>query len=411
MRYFGETGFLQTSLITMTYGFLPAEAPHFLPEHNELAVLLNKLIRDLPIYLTQKTLKKTIDALDSKFSNTTLVLETKNEKIGAKKILSFLTQAYIFESPDKKNNIIPAVLSRNISAVCRDLQVYPIITYSDYVLQNWRLLDPAKGFEPENIKPHFTFTGSPQEEWFIQIHVAIEMICSKAISLICEATSINAQMQKSPHMKESLEKKLISALNDITPVLNEASKLLLRIKENLTPDFFFNTMRLFLMSWEEKFNIQFSGTKGTHQYKGPSGAQSTIFPALDAAFGIKHDVDGMYQHLLTFHQYMPVKDHHLLLSLKLNPIEISNKNSLALNNSVEKAIYAVKRFRFVHYTAIVERFIHRPASVHGILPEQITGTGGSPIGTYLENRFLQTGPKKHEMTEKAESELIMRSHL
>jgi len=379
-------------------GFLPKCPLKELPEYSYLHKELNRIAKNLPDLISKKQLRIEIDTLNKQFSESAdldkiLLLNTIQEQNVAMVVLTMLTQGYIWESHENPATIIPEIIGNNLENICKSMQRFPILSYRDYVLHNWHLKDPNQGITLDNVEPIITLTGTEDEKWFIKIHLAIEATCAPAIRNIYEACLLNFEMNHNMFLKNiQNELRLIDLLTDgIALPLREATKILLKMKDHCNPEIFYHKLRPLLSGWDEKLSIIFSGNlKTIHLYKGPSGAQSSILPALDEALGIKHQVDGMFQHLLTFKQYMPLKHQHFINLLKLRNIQLkpssSNELITALNNTIEE----VKRFRYMHLYAMVGRFIYKPAAKQGISADSITGTGGTPLGDYLSDRLNDT---------------------
>lgn len=400
--------FYDFSLIS-NQGFLPSKPPLIsLPESSELNIRLNEIIKNLPILLRDKKLRSVIDQLDLTFHDEMVSLEKDNKKQINIALLTLISiaQGYIWEDNDHPQNKIPSVISKNIYHLCKSQQRYPTLTYSDYVLHNWRLIDNKKEISLDNIEPIVTFTGTKDEAWFIKIHVVIESVCSKAILAATQATQLTRELCKNPSKKNSeTDKQLILLLSTIEKSIKDAISVLQKMKDNCDPDYFFYHLRPFLSGWEKvKTNSENQSITGvqlegintsdkitTHSYKGPSGAQSSIIPALDAFLGIQHEINGMFRTLLEFQEYMPKKHSafiKLLSKSKISDIAASTESE-ALKQARKDAIHQVELFR-CHHIGLVHQFIFKPAEKIGLKSSDITGTGGTPINHYLGERYLST---------------------
>lgn len=358
-------------------GFLPVKSPlTALPNNCDIHIELNRIAHNLPLLLKTNTLRDEIDALNKKYSDASLKLQINNkqEKDIAILTLTMLTQAYIWQTPNQPNNLIPAVISKNLEMLCQPHpKRFPILTYSDYVLNNWKLIDPNIGFTLENIEPIFTFTGVRDEAWFIKIHLAIEAASGAALRSVYEICCFN-----------NTEDQIIRLLNIVSESLKKATTILLRMKEHCNPEFFYQTLRPFLTGWDKKLGIRFEGNESIRQYKGPSGAQSSILPVLDEALGVKHEKDEMYEHLLLFKQYMPHKHSSFINFIQTRAIPLGENSSERLIESLNNAIKGVQDFRFMHRYAMVGRYIEKQV-IKNAEPGKSTGTGGTTID-YLEKR-------------------------
>jgi indoleamine 2,3-dioxygenase len=187
------------------------------------------------------------------------------------------------------------------------------------------------------------------------------------------------------------------------------------MKEECRPEYFWNTLRLYLNGWEKvksqdmtEVGVRFDdvATKDklpSHSYKGASGAQSSIIPALDAALGVKHEINGMFKTLLEFKSYMPLEHQTFISMLSRGKIDTAVRlsGSKELFSAWEHAVTQITLFRGGHM-GLVKNFLHAPAAKTGINPENIVGTGGTPITTYLGSRHQTT---QNTVTELGKKEL------
>jgi indoleamine 2,3-dioxygenase len=404
-RFFLNT---EQSAVSAENGFLPSAPPLTeLPASSELNVDLNQIAKSLPELMQKKTLRATIDSLNAKFSDTTIVLESDNpqQKRVATLLLTMLAQAYVWEDIHKPSQTVPAVIARPLYQLCKQEQRFPTLTYADYILYNWRLKNPSQGIVPENIEPIFTFTGTKDEAWFIKIHVAIEAAASTALVSAFNAYQLaNSMVAGSTYLCDAnKEKELILLFGKIQQSLQAATAMLKRMYEECRPDYFWNILRLYLNGWEKvksqqtaEVGVRFEGvaTKDklpSHSYKGSSGAQSSIIPALDAALGVRHEINGMFKTLLEFKSYMPMEHQTFISVLSRGKIDMAvrRSGSKEMFSAWESAVKQIGLFRGGHM-GLVMQYLHSPAAKTGIKPEEIVGTGGTPITEYLGGRHQTT---------------------
>jgi indoleamine 2,3-dioxygenase len=402
--------------ISRDHGFLPDKIPtDSLPQDSELNKALNAIVHQLPELLKAKTLRKAIDDLNIRFSQDVIVT-AKSQKNAAILIMLMLAQAYIWEDSNNPAKTVPAVIANSLYSLCKFKQRLPTMTYADYVLQNWKLIDPAKGFTLENVQPLFTFTGSADEAWFIKIHVVIEAASANALHAIYQACNLaNVYKGSDALQKQAIYAGLQKHLAEVVASMLNANNLMLHMYDQCNPDYFWKVMRPYLGGWEKVKTINAEGKEQTgvffegiatkdkvpsFSFKGPSGAESSIVPALDAALGVKHDVDGMYQTLLAFQEYMPAK--HTLFIKQMCRSKISQVVAQSeipeLREGLAAAIAQVARFRGAH-GCLVNRYIYQNTDALGIPRHLITGTGGAPISEYLGGRTKTTRELCSELRE------------
>lgn len=398
-------------------GFLPGKDPlEQLPPISEFNNRLNSIAKNIPILLENKKLREEVDKLNVDFvgENSTVAIEkgNKQQQNIAILTLAMIAQSYIFENKDDLRNIIPNAIAKNLYHICRNQQRFPTLTYADYILHNFRLKDPHKKITLDNIEPLLTFTNSKDEAWFIKIHVAIEAIGSKAMIAAYKAHDLAHKMKKNIDLdinNSETENQLTELLNTITDSFKEISHVLSIMKKECDPQYFFFILRSYVGGWEnvkkmsnenkEEIGVKFEGVGSAdkvamHSYRGPTGGQSSLIPALDALLGIQHEINGMYRTLLEFHQYMPKKHSafvNFLSNSKVNNVVDASSLS-ALKDARDNAQKQLELFR-LHHLGTVHQFISAPAKTIGIKEDEITGTGGAPIKDYLHERYINT--KKH----------------
>lgn len=129
-------------------GFLPLHVScGFLPSSSQLNVELNRLASQLHVLLARRTLRDEIEHLNNVYADTPVTLDRTDpdQDADAARILLALVQGYIWEQPASPASRVPAVLAKNSYAIAKRRQRFPILTYYDYILTNWRLTDVALG--------------------------------------------------------------------------------------------------------------------------------------------------------------------------------------------------------------------------------------------------------------------------
>lgn len=397
----------------LSRGFLPATDPIMvLPELSKEGKLLalnkeiNGIIRSLPQLLAEKKLREVIDQLEVTCCDQHIILEHHNvmQKKAAALFLSMIAQAYVFAEPANPPKEIPSVIAQNLYRIAFLGQRRPMLAYSEYALHNWYRIDPAKPVTLQNIQPIVTFTGTPDEIWFIKIHVAIEAVCIHALQAAKRIHACLIQTEK-PYSADEIKK----SFEIITIAMLEATELMHRMKDNCHADVFFHQLRQYWKGWDTIIN-ETSGKKGvmlqgvdtgkneSYAYSGVSGAQSSIVPALDAILNIKQPVNSMFEQLDHFKSYMP-REHQAIISnfgLCKTRRYVKGADNHALSQAYNEACGAVAKFRGAHL-AVVHSYIYQQAKAAGINKEAIAGTGGAPASHYLSERLMTTQQHKLSM--------------
>ena len=100
------------------------------------------------------------------------------------------------------------------------------------------------------------------------------------------------------------------------------------------------------------------------QFRGETGAQSSVLYAFDAALGIRHERDAMRAYLLELRAYMPVQDRACIAQLERGPsirdyVYQHRFSAPALREAYNESVQALAEFRRLHldYAA---RYILQP---------------------------------------------------
>ena len=230
-------------------------------------------------------------------------------------LYSYVGHAYMWGKKHVEN-IIPKELATTWFAISEKLERPPILSYASYALNNWKMLDDTKPFDLENIVIMQNFLGGVDEDWFIMIHVAIEY----------EAKAILSNL-KSYFLDENLDKSLLEksleSIKKINSIMN-------RMPEKCDPFIYYNRVRPYIFGWKNNpatpEGVIYEGVEdynGEPQlFRGETGAQSSIVPALDALLGVTHSNDPLREYLDEMRLYMPKEHRELLNGLDLSLIHI-----------------------------------------------------------------------------------------
>ena len=181
----------------------------------------------------------------------------------------------------------------------------PTTTYAGLALFNWTatsgsLAAPVEELKnPDNLTCLLTFTGTPDEEWFYLISVAIEAAGGPAMGLIIDAmTAIEAEARG----EGDREAKVTDLLRELGEIIEETWKLLDRIYERCAASVFYHDMRPFWAGYKgtEKLGSfpggivyhlddrEDDGETQIYKHDGGSAAQSSLYHLLDVGLGVQH---------------------------------------------------------------------------------------------------------------------------
>ena len=291
-------------------------------------------------------------------------------------VLSLLTNSYVHSEtlPDK----IPSILAIPLWNVSELLGINPILTHAAVDLYNWDLKDKNKNFELDNLKSNNLLTGSPDEEWFYLVMVAIEQIGGRIINSLINilVDQLNNKIDKN---------NLVKNLGFIVQDLNSINKILVRMNEKCNPDIFYNQLRPYLGGWETKGMIYEGVSEEPQKYVGGSAAQSSLFQAIDCAFSIDHKDE----YFNKIKDYMPDKHRKFINFIKSNlhiDLIVKNLNDIRCNFLFNTSVKLLERFRMLHYGLVYKYIIKMDKTSL----DEIKGTGGTNLTTFLKQSIKET---------------------
>lgn len=307
---------------------------------------------------------------------------------------SFLVQAYVWGEPEAPARL-PANLARPIVWLADRLGQKPLLPYSGYVLDNWGRIDPDRPIDLDNIWMIQPFLSGQDEAWFVLVHVAIE---ARAGALLALAPSIIGAAAEGDAGKAE------QGLAAMAPVWADINAIFDRMPERCDPYIYFHRVRPYIHGWKDNpalgGGLIYEGVEaygGAPQaFRGQTGSQSSIVPAMDALLGIGHADDPLKSYLDELHDYRPPKHRAFIDRLR----EESRLRELAqsagskpLVEAYNAIVQEVARFRTRHLEYAAS-YIHKQAK-GGPGNDTEVGTGGTPFMKYL---------KKHR--DEAEAHLI-----
>lgn len=370
-------------MLDLTRGFLPVEDPllhlpaPFAP--------WEQLGRMLPKLLVSYQLRSAIeDAPHFPIEHLRGVQEYERAMV----LLSFLAHAYVwgYEEPAPA---LPANIAVPWYHVANELGRPPVMSYASYALQNWRRINPSGPIALGNIALIQNFLGGIDEEWFVLVHIEIEAKAAPALRAIIKAqASVVDQDIYS----------VVKYLDRIADALQEICDVLERMPEHCDPYVYFNRVRPYIHGWKDhpalKEGLLYRGVSAYNdepqQFRGESGAQSGVMPALDAALNIAHGEDPLSVYLKEMRDYMPPEHREFVEMVeKAPPIRdfvVKHKEAEpALPDAYNRCVKLVQRFRETHL-GYASKYIHKQSQTSSSNPTQ-TGTAGTPFMEYLRKHL------------------------
>ena len=370
--------------ITEEFGYLPAHDPaQSLSAGNEE---WDQFGKDLPKLLMGSDFRKRVNALP-KFNIDKLNGEAEIQR--AMLVLSYIGQAYQW-SDNQAATVMPQILAKPWYEVGKLVGRPPILSYQSYASDNWRRFDKAAPIECGNIGLLQCFLGGQDEEWFILIHIDIEKKAGKALKAIEEAQE--AVVAQDAEKVEAALIKMRAALSAMYEVLG-------RMPERCDPYIYFHRVRPYIFGWRNNPSLPdgvvYEGVdeyKGVGQkFRGETGAQSAIIPAMDGVLGIEHEKDELREYLMEMRTYMPPKHVAFIQAVEAGPSVrnfVTTIKKSSLTQVFNDCIELVANFRAMHLE-YAGTYIHAQAQATPGNPSAV-GTGGTPFMIYLRKHRDET---------------------
>ena len=182
---------------------------------------------------------------------------------------------------------------------------------------------------------------------------------------------------------------------------------LLRMKERCDPYVYYNRVRPYIHAWKNNpalpDGLRYEGVASyegrPQQFRGETGAQSSIVPCLDAGLGIAHAPDPLTVYLQEMRDYMPPRHRTFIQALEETkdqrgrPVLSGYVRDRTLSRpdlwtAYCRCVDLLAQFRDIHI-GYADSYIHRQHQSHASNPTAV-GTGGTPFMTYLQKHLDET---------------------
>ncbi len=351
-------------------GFLPETDPlNAFPSSSELA-LLDEIGRDLPSLLYDRGFRQ--------FARTLELPPWPTDSVSAEDLpalrlyyvrVGFLASAYVNQVGQPPATILPANIAIPLVRACQLLQRPPILSYDGYALYNWKRFRKDGPIALGNIDTIQNFVHLYDEHWFILVHVEIEAIAARILDAIARAEDALANGDSD----------LVNrCLFQIAAAVQAQVDVLRRIPEHMDPALYYRTFRPYIRFFE---NVSYEGVEprpAVMNFRGETGAQSSVMPTLVAFMKIPHKASMLTTHLADMRNYMPREHRMLIERVEAMPPVRPLAGKAAFNAVLE----AIAEFRSIHYRWAQE-YINRWTA-------DPRGTGGTPYMQWLNQLIQET---------------------
>ncbi len=387
-----------THAIMQRYGIHPVRG--FLPAADPLVRLpaeyaaWDELGAALPALLAAGQARTAIAALPL-LDPQSLTTEAAWER--AMLLLAYFGHAYVFAAPPVSTHI-PAPVAVPWHAVAQHVQRPPVLTYASYILHNWQRLDPAGPIALENLVRPQHFLGGMDEDWFGMIHIAIEAQAGPGLYALIVAQDgvaagdvalVTAQLGILAH-----------AIVAMLAVLN-------RTPEKCDPYIYYHRVRPYLSGWLDNPALpdgmlydDVAPYAGQPQFfRGGSGAQSAIIPAIDDALGLVFNDNPFGRYMRSLRDYMPPPHRAFIELMRQRPairafVKRRATQAPALVAAYNHCLDVSVAFRQDHFK-FAARYIHAQSQRDPANSTEI-GTSGTPFMAFLKQHVGEV--RQHRIT-------------
>lgn len=346
-------------------GFLPAEDPDTELDDPQLAIL-DELGHDLPSLLLKPDFRDFVEKLEIP------PWPAENDDLPQMRLyyvrLGFLASAYINQVGQPPSMRLPANIARPLCVICGLLNRPPILSYDGYALYNWKRFDPAGPIALENIDTIQNFVHLYDEHWFILVHVEIEAIASDIFAAIAEIQTATGTAKPQAAVNAALER--------IADAVNRQVGVLRRIPEHMDPTLYYRTFRPYIRFFE---NVVYEGVQQSPaNFRGETGAQSSIMPSLVALMKIPHQPTLLMNHLADMRNFMPAEHRAAIEEIE----QIPDFRDVADAGPFNAVLDAMAEFREVHF-GWAQEYINK-------YTDDPRGTGGTTYMHWLKQLIDET---------------------
>ncbi len=288
---------------------------------------------------------------------------------------SYFASAFVYATGEAPAHRIPQGVALPLLQLAEIVERPPILSYSGYILSNWRLLDQNGAITVDNTAHVQSFLGNSDESWFIRIHVDIEARAAAGLLNIQQAAAL-----ANGDDAAALE----TALAAVHQSVRQMMKSFRRMPQGCDSDVYYFKVRPYLFGFND---VVYEGAFGDQpqNFRGQTGAQSSVVPALVAGLGLKHEANGLTQHLDVMKDYMPKPHRELVAQMHQSGIReavLRQRTNSALAETYNECLRSVLEFRNLHY--------HFAGAYIASKVKNPVGTGGTLFMDWLKQLAQET---------------------
>ena len=372
--------------LSADHGFLPADDP--LEELPSQFTAWEDIASALPKLIVAGRLRRAIEGLPILSAG---AIDDPRAQRRAMMLLSYMGHGYVWCEADAAS-VIPKNIAVPWFHIATQLGRPPVLSYASYALDNWARIDRKQPVALDNVRILQNFLAGADEDWFILIHIDIE---AKAAGLV---RAIPIAIQAAADEDAAA---LTGALEDIGASLAQMIVTLRRMPEYCDPYIYYHRVRPYIHGWKNNpavpDGVIYDGVEFYHgkpmQFRGETGAQSGIIPALDAVLGVAHERDELRTYLMEMRDYMPSGHRAFVESVERQStvrafVEGAGAGHKPLIDAYNGCLKGIEEFRSIHLE-FAANYIFKQAQGASSNPNAV-GTGGTPFMPYLKKHRDET---------------------
>jgi indoleamine 2,3-dioxygenase len=288
---------------------------------------------------------------------------------------SYFGNAYV-HGDGALSSRIPATIAVPLVGLSALVERPPILSYSGYVLANWRRTSMHTPVTADDLRLIQQFLGVRDESWFVLIHVEIEHKAASAVGNLQDA--VEAADAGDAHGLET-------ALTGIHEAVERMIAVFRRMPQACDPNVYWAKVRPYIFSYDQ---IVYEGVEAfagqPQSFRGQTGAQSSVVPALVAGLGLNHEQTGLTEHLNVMKAYMPRPHREFINRMGLSVVRqfVQASGRPALIEAYNACLRRVAEFRTLHYHFATEYIFKKVSNP--------VGTGGTIFMDWLKQLIIET---------------------
>jgi indoleamine 2,3-dioxygenase len=268
---------------------------------------LMDMAKTLPARIVGKTIRTDLQAMPT--FDMAGVAEVTDYRITERlfQMYSHFANAFVWCEEKDPRNFVPAPVAVPLVQLANMLERPPMLPYASTALANFKRVDPNGGYGVDNLRCIQKMVDIEDETWFHIIHVEIESQAGAAIFALIEASRL-AQISDQTGVERQLAK--------VPPAFDEMIRTFRRIAEKCSTEIYYYALRPYLFGFDDVVyeGVEEFGGKPM-SFRGESGAQSTVIPAIRSLLGLVHAQGGLSKDLEAMTAYMPKPHRELLMAI------------------------------------------------------------------------------------------------